>query len=126
MIAVMWQLGGLILRKNFKTINLHYHGRNRTFYKIRHYRRMDWAILCGLYVASPIDIIPDVIPVVGWADDLLALVGGGLNLIQAHLAQTNETLAGIIKFVKRITIIRGGILVAIIALLGVAAYNIFK
>lgn len=87
---------------------------------------MDWAILCGLYVASPIDIIPDVIPVVGWADDLLALVGGGLNLIQAHLAQTNETLAGIIKFVKRITIIRGGILVAIIALLGVAAYNIFK
>lgn len=85
-----------------------------------------WAVVCGLYALSPIDIIPDVIPVVGWADDLLALVGGGLNLIQATIGQTNETLAGIVKFVKWITIILGGILVAIIALLGVAAYNLFK
>ncbi|MDE6400034.1 MAG: DUF1232 domain-containing protein [Muribaculaceae bacterium] len=85
-----------------------------------------WAILCGLYALSPIDIIPDVIPVVGWFDDALAIVGGGLNLIQANLAQTNQTLAGIIKFVKWITIILGGILVTIVALLGVAAYNIFK
>lgn len=85
-----------------------------------------WAILCGLYAISPIDIIPDVIPVVGWADDALAIVGGGLNLIQASVAQTNQTLAGIIKFVKWITIILGGILVAIVALLGVAAYNLFQ
>lgn len=85
-----------------------------------------WAVLCGLYAISPIDIIPDVIPVVGWADDLLAVVGGGLNLIQANLAQTNQTLAGIIKFVKWITIILGGLLVAIVALLGVTAYNLFK
>lgn len=85
-----------------------------------------WAILCGLYAISPIDIIPDVIPVVGWFDDALAIVGGGLNLIQANLEQTNQTLAGIIKFVKWITIILGGILVAIVALLGVAAYSLFK
>lgn len=85
-----------------------------------------WAILCGLYAISPVDIIPDVVPVVGWADDLLAVVGGGLNLIQANLAQTNQTLAGILKFVKWTVIILGGILVAIVAILGVAAYNIFK
>lgn len=85
-----------------------------------------WAILCALYAISPIDIIPDVIPVVGWADDALAVIGGGLNLIQATVAQSSQTLAGILKFIKWGVVILGGILVAIIALLGVAAYNIFK
>jgi uncharacterized membrane protein YkvA (DUF1232 family) len=28
-----------------------------------------------LYVVSPIDLFPDVFPVIGWADDLLALAG---------------------------------------------------
>lgn len=63
---------------------------------------------------------------VGWADDLLAVVGGGLNFIQANLAQTNRALAGIIKFVKWITIILGDLLLAVVALLGVTAYNLFK
>lgn len=85
-----------------------------------------WAIICGLYAISPIDIIPDVIPVVGWADDALAVVGGGLNLIQATVARSSQTLAGILKFIKWGVIILGGILVAIVALLGVAAYHIFK
>ena len=69
---------------------------------------------------------PRGIPRVGWLDDALAVVGGGLNLIQANLAKTNETLAGIIKFVKWTTIILGGILVAVVALLGVGIYNIIK
>jgi len=30
-----------------------------------------------LYIISPIDLIPDVIPVVGWADDLAVGVGAG-------------------------------------------------
>lgn len=85
-----------------------------------------WAIICILYALSPIDMIPDVIPVVGWADDLLAVVGGGLNLIQVSLRQTNETLARIIKFFKWTVIILGGILVALLALFGVALYNLFK
>lgn len=85
-----------------------------------------WAVICALYAISPIDIIPDVIPVVGWADDALAVVGGGLNLLQATVAKSSETLAGILKVVKWGVLILGGILVAIIALLGVAAYNIFK
>lgn len=85
-----------------------------------------WAIICGIYALSPIDIIPDVVPVVGWADDLLAAVGGGLNLIQATVARSSETLAGILKFIKWIVIILGGILVAIIALVGVAAFSFLK
>lgn len=85
-----------------------------------------WAILCGAYALSPIDLIPDIIPVVGWADDLLAIVGGGLNLIQSTVARSSETLAGILKFIKWIVTILGGLLVAIIALLGVTPYNLFK
>ena len=34
------------------------------------------AILALLYICSPIDVIPDFIPVVGWLDDVLAGVGG--------------------------------------------------
>lgn len=84
-----------------------------------------WAIICGLYALSPIDIIPDVIPVIGWADDLLAVVGGGLNLIQATVAQSSATLAGILKMVKWDVIILGIILIGIIALIGGLAYNMF-
>jgi uncharacterized membrane protein YkvA (DUF1232 family) len=34
-------------------------------------------ILALLYIISPIDAIPDFIPVVGWADDVLVGVGAG-------------------------------------------------
>jgi uncharacterized membrane protein YkvA (DUF1232 family) len=34
-------------------------------------------LLALLYILSPIDFIPDVIPVVGWADDLAVGVGAG-------------------------------------------------
>lgn len=30
-------------------------------------------IACMVYVLSPIDLVPDVIPVGGWADDVLAI-----------------------------------------------------
>jgi uncharacterized membrane protein YkvA (DUF1232 family) len=34
-------------------------------------------ILALLYILSPIDLIPDFIPVLGWADDLVVGVGAG-------------------------------------------------
>ena len=34
------------------------------------------ALLAVLYIVSPIDIIPDFIPIVGWIDDLVVLVVG--------------------------------------------------
>ena len=34
-------------------------------------------VLAVLYIISPIDFIPDVIPVVGWVDDVAVGVGAG-------------------------------------------------
>jgi uncharacterized membrane protein YkvA (DUF1232 family) len=34
------------------------------------------ALFCGVYVISPLDIIPDVIPVAGWIDDAGAIAVG--------------------------------------------------
>ena len=53
------------------------------------------AILLGIYVFSPIDLIPDTLPVIGWVDDvtLLALAIPALlrmapseSLHEAHVA----------------------------------------
>lgn len=42
-------------------------------------------LLALLYVLSPIDLIPDFIPVVGWADDLVALlIGAGALMIPSE------------------------------------------
>lgn len=41
-------------------------------------------ILAVLYVLSPLDLLPDIIPVVGWVDDLI--VAGGLLLLFFILA----------------------------------------
>lgn len=45
-----------------------------------------WGLICGLYIVSPIDIIPDVIPVFGWMDDIFIGVGGTFRVILYVLA----------------------------------------
>jgi len=44
----------------------------------------NWIIglLAILYIASPIDFIPDFIPIVGWIDDLFVLVAGLLPMVR--------------------------------------------
>ena len=38
-------------------------------------------VLCVLYILSPIDVIPDFIPFVGWADDLGVIAYLASNLM---------------------------------------------
>ncbi len=40
-------------------------------------------ILALLYIVNPIDLMPDVIPVVGWVDDLAVGVGAGVAALAA-------------------------------------------
>ena len=40
-------------------------------------------ILALLYIISPFDLVPDFIPVVGWADDLAVGVGAGSAALSA-------------------------------------------
>ncbi len=40
-------------------------------------------LLALLYILSPIDLIPDVIPVVGWLDDTAIAVGAGALALKA-------------------------------------------
>jgi uncharacterized membrane protein YkvA (DUF1232 family) len=44
------------------------------------------ALLLGAYVASPIDLIPDVIPVLGWIDDIV-LVPFALHMLLRALPE---------------------------------------
>ncbi|WP_442856537.1 YkvA family protein [Alistipes sp. An66] len=41
-------------------------------------------VLAILYSLSPIDIAPDVLPIAGWADDILVLGTSALNLLQTY------------------------------------------
>ena len=38
-------------------------------------------VICVIYIASPIDALPDVLPLIGQVDDAGALITGVLNLV---------------------------------------------
>jgi uncharacterized membrane protein YkvA (DUF1232 family) len=40
-----------------------------------------YILLAIIYIISPIDLLPDIIPVIGWIDDLCALGFVGYTLI---------------------------------------------
>ena len=84
-----------------------------------------WVVLGIIYAISPIDLLPDAIPIAGWVDDILITVTGGLNLIQSYLQESNEHLAKIVKGIKWVLIVLGILIIAIIALVVVGIANLF-
>lgn len=83
-------------------------------------------ILGLLYGISPIDAIPDVIPIAGWIDDLVITGGSLIGVIQAFTKDTNENFAKILGILKWTLWILGGILIVLIAILGITTYSLFK
>ena len=57
-------------------------------------------ILALIYTVSPIDLVPDFIPIVGWFEDALLVIVGGLNGIQNGVLEANSSLRTLIKYLK--------------------------
>ena len=86
-----------------------------------------WAglILAGLYLISPLDIIPDVVPVVGWVDDFMVGAIGVLNFFQHQTKTANNTLSGMLKILKWVLIVVTVIAVLLILLFGAMIFSLF-
>ncbi len=89
---------------------------------------MTWVgLIVGiLYAISPVDILPDVVPVAGWIDDLVITGTTVLNFVQQEVGKTSQTLASLLGLVKWAIFGIGIIVVLLIALLGVGIYNAVK
>ena len=78
-----------------------------------------------LYTASPIDLVPDAIPVVGWIDDIGFLVTATMNAVQQFTKDQNSAMVKILKYAKWLMVIAvviaalllGGLIAAIVALI---------
>ena len=81
-------------------------------------------ILGVLYGVSPVDILPDVVPVAGWIDDLVITGGSLLGLVQSFAKESSQFLARILGFLKWTLWLLGGIVVLLIALLGGLIYTV--
>lgn len=73
---------------------------------------------------SPIDLVPDFIPIVGWFEDALLVIVGGLNGIQNGVLEANSSLRILIKYLKWGLLIIGGIAILIVVLLVVLVFKV--
>lgn len=85
-----------------------------------------FAILAGLYLISPIDAVPDVIPVAGWMDDV-GVAGSAVVviLVLRFLPKVVKILNEILNVVNRILTVGILILLSVLGILGVLVYKFF-
>ena len=81
-------------------------------------------ILALIYTVSPIDLVPGFIPIVGWFEDALLVIVGGLNGIQNGILEANSSLRTLIKYLKWGLLIIGGIAILIVVLLVVLVFKV--
>ena len=81
-------------------------------------------ILPLIYTVSPLDLVPDFIPIVGWLEDALLVIVGGLNGIQNGVLEANSSLRTLIKYLKWGLLIIGGIAILIVVLLVVLVFKV--
>ncbi|MBO4675033.1 MAG: DUF1232 domain-containing protein [Elusimicrobiaceae bacterium] len=82
-VSTFFKMAGAILRRQYKMP----------------WQTLFWAVICMLYFASPIDLLPDVLPMLGIADDG-AFILFVLTLLHKDLAafrQTQEDKSNVIE-----------------------------
>ena len=83
-------------------------------------------IASAIYVVSPVDFVPDAVPVVGWMDDVLAAITGITTAVNSQLNQANTTFSGILKFIRLISFSLWAILGVLILIFGILIYQVFN
>jgi len=78
-----------------------------------------FVIMSLMYTASPIDLAPDTIPVIGWLDDIGLLVTATMNAVQQFTVDQNSAMVKILKYAKWFMII--GIIIAVLLFGGLLA-----
>jgi len=68
-----------------------------------------WALACGLLllVPSPLDVIPDVAPVIGWGDDVAYLIAAGFAAKSALAEHSRRSLLEDLEFEQMVAEKRG-------------------
>lgn len=63
---------------------------------------VSWALLAAalLYGASPVDLLPDAIPLVGWLDDAGLVLAAALNVFQKNSADQHAFMVVFAKYAK--------------------------
>ena len=81
-------------------------------------------ILAVIYTVSPVDLVPDVLPIIGWFEDALFVLVGLLNGVQNGVVDANSSISKIIKYIKWGLFIIGGIGILIVVLLAVLVFKV--
>lgn len=83
-------------------------------------------VVVALYVISPVDIVPDTIPVAGWLDDVGIVSGGAIViLILQSFRKIVKLLDSILRSLDKAITIAIIIAITLIAILGVLIYHFF-
>lgn len=92
--------------------------------KISRLKPWVWLGLAIAYTLSPIDLVPDVFPFLGWLDDISLLSAAILNLLQHYSSDKHANYYLLtIKYLKWLCLLFALIL---IVFLGILAYLIFS
>ena len=83
------------------------------------------AMLAIVYDLSPVDVVPDAVPLFGWLDDVGFLVTATMNAVQQFTKDQNSAMVKILKYAKWFMVIAvviaalllGGLIAAIVALI---------
>ncbi|MEI0557777.1 YkvA family protein [Brachyspira intermedia] len=81
-------------------------------------------ILALIYTISPVDFVPDVIPVAGWGEDVMFLIVSALHGIQNTVLDKNTSIYKIVKYIKWAAFIFSIILILILILLIVLVFKV--